>query len=234
MLRDHLRGHVLLFDGRARQLQRGTATRLLLIFACLEVIVGPRLWIARYLQLSVPSWARVAALLALALLLVRFAARLRLADIGLYRWREWTVTERSYFVQVAVLANVIFASLFAGRLRAIAHDRSLWAAVALAVVMQLAWGFYQELVYRGILQTALVGRWGAPAGILVANTLFTFGPLHWHHFTLAAPLPMFAGIFAIGLFFSVLFWRSGNLWMVGIFHGIGSFYIDGTRVILTP
>ena len=39
---------------------------------------------------------------------------------------------------------------------------------------------------------------------------------------------MFTGIFAIGLFFGVLFQRSGNLWMVGIFHGLGDFYIVGT------
>ena len=44
----------------------------------------------------------------------------------------------------------------------------------------------------------------------------------------ARVLPMFAGIFAIGSFFAMLFWRSGNLWMVAIFHGIGNFYIEGT------
>ena len=38
---------------------------------------------------------------------------------------------------------------------------------------------------------------------------------------------MFAGIFAIGLFFAVLFLKSGNLWMVGIFHGLGDSYIVG-------
>jgi membrane protease YdiL (CAAX protease family) len=44
---------------------------------------------------------------------------------------------------------------------------------------------------------------------------------------------MFAGIFTIGLFFSVLFWRSGNLWLVGILHGLGDAYMDGLRVILS-
>ena len=40
---------------------------------------------------------------------------------------------------------------------------------------------------------------------------------------------MFAGIFAIGLFFSLIVWRSGNLWLAGIFHGIGNAYIEGLR-----
>jgi membrane protease YdiL (CAAX protease family) len=36
---------------------------------------------------------------------------------------------------------------------------------------------------------------------------------------------MFASIFAIGLFFGVLFKRSGNLWIVAVIHGIGNAYI---------
>jgi len=34
-------------------------------------------------------------------------------------------------------------------------------------------------------------------------------------------------LFAIGLFFAAVFQRSGNLWMVGVFHGIGDAYISG-------
>src|SRR6266567_8443087 len=71
---------------------------------------------------------------------------------------------------------------------------------------------------------------GPLRGILVSNSLYTFGPLHFYHFSHTHPaLPMFAGIFAIGLFFGVLFRRSGNLWMVAIFHGIGNSYIEGTH-----
>jgi membrane protease YdiL (CAAX protease family) len=36
---------------------------------------------------------------------------------------------------------------------------------------------------------------------------------------------MFAAVFAIGLFFGILFRRSGNLWMVAVIHGIGNAYI---------
>jgi membrane protease YdiL (CAAX protease family) len=38
---------------------------------------------------------------------------------------------------------------------------------------------------------------------------------------------MFLTIFAIGLFFGALFQRSGNLWIVGIFHALGDCYITG-------
>ena len=64
-------------------------------------------------------------------------------------------------------------------------------------------------------------------GILASNLLYTFGPLHAYHLAGPSPAPMFAAIFAIGLFFGVLFARSGNLWLPGVFHGIGDAWITG-------
>ena len=78
-----------------------------------------------------------------------------------------------------------------------------------------------------MLQSELVRRWGAFIGILASNILYTFGPLHWYYFS-PLNLSMFASIFAIGLFFGVLFRRSGNLWIVAIIHGIGNAYIVGS------
>jgi len=160
--------------------------------------------------------------------MVRFFAGVKLSQIGLYRWREWSTTEKSYFIQVLLIANAIFSILFASRLKMIFADPSLRGRAGVVAVTYLLWGFYQEVIYRGILQSELVRRWGAWPGILVSNLLYTFGPLHFYHFSAASnPLLMFLGIFAIGLFFGVLFRRSGNLWIVGIFHGLGDCYITG-------
>lgn len=70
-------------------------------------------------------------------------------------------------------------------------------------------------------------RWGAYAGVVAANVLYTFGPLHWNHFALplSAAVAMFAAVFLIGLFFSVLYRRSGNLWLVAVFHALGNAYL---------
>jgi membrane protease YdiL (CAAX protease family) len=204
---------------------------LLLIFLVLEGVIGPRLSLFTWLRLPLPPvWLRVPILLGLALLLVRLVAGLKLSEIGLYRWREWSATEKSYFGQVFLIANVIFCVLFADRLRIIFAEPFLLGRVLTVFLPYLLWGFYQEVMYRGILQTELVRRWGSLRGILVSNSLYTFGSLHFYHFSNTSPaLPMFAGIFVIGLFFAVLFRRSGNLWMVAIFHGIGNSYIDGTQ-----
>ena len=226
----HWRGHVFRFGTKTSPTYDPSAGfRLLLIVLLLEGVIGPRLSLFSLLGLPVPpSWLRVPLLLSSALLLVRFVAGLALSQIGLYRWREWSRIEKSYFVQTFVIANVVFGVLFVDRWRAILAEPSLWGHVGLLLATSFLWGFYQEVVYRGILQTELVRRMGSVGGILVGNFLFTFGPLHFYHFyNASSALPMFAGIFAIGLFFAVLFQRSGNLWMVAIFHGLGDSYISG-------
>jgi membrane protease YdiL (CAAX protease family) len=215
-LSSHWRGHFLLFEPKERTaLDARAALRLLIAFVVLEGLIGPRFEGPRLLGLpDPPAWLRIAILFALALLLVRFLARVPFRRLGFIAWREWGATEKSYFVQVVVIFSAVGVLLLGSRLR------PEFFAIA------LVWGFYQELVYRGILQAALVSRMGAVAGILVGNLLFTFGPLHFYYFLQKPPaLAMFAAIFAMGLFFAVLFHRSGNLWIPATFHALGSAFI---------
>jgi membrane protease YdiL (CAAX protease family) len=224
----HWRGHFLLFDKKsAPAYGASTGTRLLLIAVAVEAF---RLVVVRWLHSALPLLILVLLLLATALLLVRFAARLKLSQIGLYPWREWHPVEKSYFVQLLVIANIVFPLVFASRLRLVMAQPSVLSTVLTVFVPYLFYGFYQEVVYRGIVQTELVRRWGAFIGVLLANVLYTFGPLHSYYFSSRSSLavPMFVSIFVIGLFFGLLFRRSGNLWIVAVIHGIGNAYIVGS------
>jgi membrane protease YdiL (CAAX protease family) len=203
---------------------REVGARLLLAAGVLEAL---RVALTSWLPPSAPLWLWLPGLLGCALLAVRVFVGIPLSAIGLRPWREWTATEKSYFCQVLVLANVVFPLVLAGPIRnRLAQPGVAWS-LGNVVVPYLFFGFYQEVVYRGMVQSELVRRWGAAPGILVANLLYTFGPLHLSTFRAAASTarPMFAGIFAIGLVFGILFRRSGNLWMVAVFHAIGNAYI---------
>jgi membrane protease YdiL (CAAX protease family) len=186
-----------------------------------------RIVLVRWLHTTMPLLILVLLPLAFSLLLVRFFAPLKLSRIGLYRWSEWTPVEKSYFVQLLGIANVVFSLVFADRLRLMLAQHSVLTTGWNVFVPYLFFGFYQEVVYRGILQSELVRRWGTIIGILIANLFYTFGPLHWNYYSMrsSVAIPMFAAVFAIGLFFGVLFKRSGNLWMVAVIHGIGNAYI---------
>lgn len=221
----HLRGHLLLFDRRPAPASTAHAgVRLLLAGALVEIV---RLAAVRWLYPGIPVWLLLPALLGFALLVVPGIAGVRLSQLGLRPWRDWTTTERSYFLQVVVIANVVFPVVLAAPLGNRAAPPGIAWSLWNVFVPYLFFGFYQELVYRGMVQLELVRRWGAPIGIFVANVLYTFGPLHWYYFVSQASLggPMFMAIFVIGLFFGVLYERSGNLWIVAIFHAIGNAYI---------
>jgi membrane protease YdiL (CAAX protease family) len=224
----HLQGHVLLFDQKpAPEYEASAGLRLLFVAVVLEAI---RLGMVRWFYPRVPLLVLVPLLLACALLAIRFGAGVRLSEIGFKPWHEWNTIERSYFVQVLIIANVVFPLILSAPLQRTFAHAPVIETIAKVFVPYLFFGFYQEVIYRGMLQSELVRRWGAVIGILAANILYTFGPLHSYYFASRSSLalPMFAGIFAIGLFFGIVFRRSGNLWIVAVIHGIGNAYIVGS------
>jgi membrane protease YdiL (CAAX protease family) len=219
----HLRGHLLQFDRRpAPALTADVGARLLATAALLELL---RVLSARLYPL-VPMWLGLPSLLLLAVLAVPGVTGVRLSNIGFVPWREWSTTEQSYLLQVLVIASIVFPLVLGPPFGRAPRGGGMWRLMTV-FLPYLCFGFYQELVYRGMVQTALTRRWGAVAGILIANVLYTFGPLHWRYFDapLSLSVPMFASIFAIGLLFGALYWRSGNLWIVAIMHAVGNAYI---------
>jgi membrane protease YdiL (CAAX protease family) len=220
--KEHLRGHLLLFEPRPwPRYSQATGLRLLAVATGLEAL---RLALVRGLSPLVPLWVLMPLLLGAALVSVPRVAGLALSELGLRRWREWSTTEKSYFLQVMLLASgVLLIGVLAERGSG-GGQGELIRSLGGVFLPYLFFGFYQELVYRGLVQTELVRRWGVWQGILAANLLYTFGPLHWNYFGSRGELavPMFASIFLIGLFFGVLYRRSGNLWIVGCFHAIGN------------
>src|SRR5437867_2651106 len=159
----HWRGHLFLFEKKSEPAYDASAgLRLLLIVFALEGVIGPRLSLLSWLRLPLPPfWLRVPILLGFALLLIRFVGGVPLFQIGFRPWREWSRTEKSYFVQVLLMANVVFSILFAGRFRENLSGPSALGHVCAAVLANFLWGFHQEVMYRGVLQTELVRRWGA-------------------------------------------------------------------------
>jgi uncharacterized protein len=230
------RGQLFLFDRpREPTYSSGEGLKLLLVCLFLEGVVRPLLAAdARWLAIAERNWwslMQVSLLTALVCWLVVSFARVHLSQLGLYSWIRWSKTEKFYLLQIVPITIVVFSFFVSASLKALWARPNLWEIGLFIFVPKMIWGLYQEFLYRGVLQTELVRRWGTRMGILLSNLVFTFGPLHAYHFRTARMNPshlwIFAAIFAIGLFFALIFRRSGNLWIVGIMHGLGDWFIDG-------
>jgi len=158
----HWKGHLFQFGKQDPAAYSPAAgLRLLLVFIVLELVIGPRLGILKWFRIpGPPTWIRIPVMLAVALLAVRYVAGVKFSEIGLKPWSAWSATEKSYFVQLFVITHVVFISILGGRLREVIADPGFVRQLGTVFFPYLLWGFYQELMYRGILQTELARRWG--------------------------------------------------------------------------
>lgn len=227
LLADSVRAHALRFEAPLAP-THGHAAGIRMLVAFLVVGIG-LFFALRYLSaaaglrgLPAANLGFVVALLAAFVVAQRAFVRVPMAGVGLRRFADWTRRERLYFFQVIPLAAVAFAIVFSDHLRALLQNHGPAGFLLFSVLTGLIWGMVQEFIYRGWLQTELTRRFGAIAGLLAANVIFTFGPLHLDY--LAGPAGVrwggLAAVFGIGLFFGIVYWRSGNLWIPAVMHGL--------------
>jgi len=229
VFRDVIAAHTLQFERPERApCNAATGSRLLLAFVLVGLVLHPALLaLARGAELAHAYWVRpaiVVTLLVAAILAMRWIVRSSGRTIGLHPWRAWTPRERIYVLTVVPIAIVVFSIVFRERFERLAEAEGWTRLLLLSVPTGLLWGIVQEFIYRGFLQTELVRRLGPISGVLIANLVFTFGPLHFNYFGLGTEAGprwgMFAAIFGIGLFFGLVYQRSGNLWIPALLHGL--------------
>ena len=227
VLADSVRAHALFFENPLRPRHDGAAgARILLAFVV--VAVGVFYGLRMALDAAGIAGTSPGRLAFVAILLAAFAAahrafvRVPFADIGLRNWSSWTRREHLYLMQVVPLAAIAFAFVFQAHLRSLLAQHGPVGFVVFPVLTGVLWGMVQEFLYRGWLQTELTRRFGSAAGLLAANVVFTFGPLHLNYLTAAGGVHwgMLAAVFAIGLFFGLVYLRSGNLWLAAVLHGL--------------
>src|SRR3972149_2841424 len=150
----HLRGHLFLFDRMPSPSDTPSAgVRLLLAAAFVEVV---RLAALTWLYPGVPLGLLLPALVALGLLVVPGIAGVKLSQLGFRPWRDWTSTEKSYLLQVVLIANLVFPIVLAAPIGDRVAQMGLARSLGNLFVPYLFFGFYQELVYRGMVQLELV------------------------------------------------------------------------------
>jgi len=155
----------------------------------------------------------------------------KLSQVGIFSWQNWNKENKWMLFIVTPIVIIIFSFVFFLRIAALINHSELLVVGSIVLLREFLYGFYQEFLYRGILQTVLVKRWGAWIGIVVSNLVFTFGPEHFHFYK--TNFTGFVFMFCLGLLFSFLFYRFKNLTTIGIWHGIGNVFIDGLAILIS-
>jgi len=98
---------------------------------------------------------------------------------------------------------------------------------------EFMFGFNQEFVFRGPLMSGLL-RFTGPWWASISNTLvFLIGPLHgpglWKMLDSnpTGAIWLLAGVVATGLFFSWLRYRTDNVVLCGVLHGLVNGFLNG-------
>ena len=164
-------------------------------------------------------------LLFLVYAVTRYVFPIKLKDIGLRNFKTWNSYETVYLLIMVPVGFFVFWYYTRNKLMA-SYNENGPGLLFVTFIFYIAWGFYQEWIYRGLLQTEFTRRFGGAAAVLLANLLFTFGPLHIYQLY-EGKYMLIGATFLIGLVFGIIYQRSYNLWIVGILHGIGNWFLVG-------
>lgn len=163
---------------------------------------------------TIPWLALVSVPLLVSVVAVSYVQRLRLRDLGLgiRRWQE-----------IPLQVIIALTGIPLGLLEYAILQPAPWIAVgsvsAIAVgglVIFLATGLSEELIFRGILLKRAVEALGERSGLLYVTALFA----SLHIFFLSGYDLVF--VFAVGLFYGFVVLNTKNLWGAILSHSLGN------------
>lgn len=164
-------------------------------------------------------------LLFLLIIVTKYILRIDFKNIGLKALKLWNLYEKTYLLIIAPSGIFIFYFLTQSQFHNALFEKG-WTGLFISFIIFQSWGFYQEWIYRGFIQTELTRRFHAIIAIFISNLLFTLGPLHFQQFFIG-DYTLIAATFMIGLIFGIIYHRSYNLFIPGFLHGIGTWFLVG-------
>ena len=132
----------------------------------------------------------------------------------------------NYFIGALIGLAMIFSTfvinfLFGSISVTINPNGINWTTIILFLFGFMIQGFNEEILCRGFLMNAIASKKGPLAGILL-NSVF-FGALHL--LNSGVTFLSFANLTLFGIVFSLVFYKTNNLWVVGAMHSMWNFFL---------
>ena len=163
---------------------------------------------------TIPWLALVSVPLLVSVASVAYVQRLSLKDLGLRSgtWREMSV-QTAIALTGLPLGAIEFLILHPGGWIA---TLALGPLVVGAIVILLATGLSEELIFRAILMKRAVEGLGAAGGLLFVTAIFASLHIFFLNFV------DLAFVFGVGLFYGVVVLKTKNLYGVVLSHSLGN------------
>jgi uncharacterized protein len=199
--------------------------------ACTLLLYGLVLPYPVFPEGSVGSFFESASLQLFILVMVPLWFRGRMDEIGVCRPRRIGPMIAALVVMLLLIMRVLDAvvttpvadwfhlSLDSERERQIEQEivqakaGDTWAAAASVLVIGILVPIAEELLFRGVIQSCLVRRWGAFVGIVLSSLWFAL--MH-------VDIALFAPLFVIGLCLGYLRHRFQSIWGAVVLHAINN------------
>lgn len=164
------------------------------------------------------------------LLFCRFIQKRSLQSLGI----EKKDISKSYMIGaliglVLICATFLINLIFNGISTSVNPEGISWTFVIVSIFAFMIQSFNEELIFRGLLMNTIASKKGPLAGIIF-NALF-FGILHL--LNPSVTFLSFANIILFGLLFSLIFYKTNSIWVVGAIHFIWNYFqgvIFGSQV----
>ncbi len=175
-----------------------------------------------------PVWSTVLGVLNAAMYFLLVWFLVRVVERGGFRWKDVGLDWRRSSLPTLVLGALLALAVYLAN-KAVAQGISSLAPTTRAIlsglgeartlqvlVLWIAMGFGEEIVYRGYVQTKLVERQGAVLGVLLASIIFTVVHLAVRPLT---PLALLSGIILWTAMGALYHWTR-SLYLLGMSHGV--------------
>lgn len=152
----------------------------------------------------------------------KFVEKRTLPSLGITKKRFPINYLIEVLIGLAMISSTFLINFLLGSISVTINPNSInWTFIILSLFGYIIQGFNEEILCRGFLMNAIASKKGPLVGILLNS--FFFGALHLLNPNVT--FLSFINISLVGIIFSLIFYKTNNLWIVGAMHSIWNFLL---------
>ena len=152
----------------------------------------------------------------------KFVEKRTLPSLGITKKRFPINYLIGVLIGLAMISSTFLINFLLGSISVSINPNSInWTFIILSLFGYIIQGFNEEILCRGFLMNAIASKKGPLVGILLNS--FFFGALHLLNPNVT--FLSFINISLVGIIFSLIFYKTNNLWIVGAMHSIWNFLL---------